>query len=71
MSVGPRKEAESERTSGLPSDSHAAAASTQCVPGPFGGRLPAPSGKKKTGTVKEGGWIWRSMWIERIDVGTI
>ncbi len=43
--VGPQNEADCERASELPSDSHASMASTQCVPGPFGGRLPA--GKKK------------------------
>ncbi|KAI9459483.1 hypothetical protein BJY52DRAFT_1223106 [Lactarius psammicola] len=45
--VGSQKEAECEQASELPSDSHAVMASTQCVPGPFGGRLPA--GKKKDG----------------------
>lgn len=49
--IGSRKEAESERASDLPFDPHAAMASTQCVPGPFGGWL--PSGKKKVTSVKK------------------
>lgn len=40
-----------ERASDLPSDSHAAMASTQCVPGAYGGRL--PTGKKKIALVKK------------------
>jgi len=48
--AGSRKEAGSERASDLPSDPHAIMASTQSVPGPFGGRLP---GKKKIAAVKK------------------
>jgi hypothetical protein len=49
--VGYRNKAESERTSDLPPDLHATMASTQCVPGPFGGRL--PTGKQKIAAVKK------------------
>ncbi|KAI9447989.1 hypothetical protein H4582DRAFT_1897609 [Lactarius indigo] len=49
--VGSRNEAESERASGLPSDPHVTMASTQSVPGPFGGRL--PTGKKKAAAGKK------------------
>ncbi len=46
-----RNEAESERASDLPSDPHATMASTQSVPGPYGGRL--PTGKKKIAAGKK------------------
>lgn len=46
-----RNEAVSERAPDLPSDSHATMASTQCVPGPFGGRL--ATGRKKIVAVKK------------------
>ncbi|KAH9077128.1 hypothetical protein EDB83DRAFT_2348347 [Lactarius deliciosus] len=49
--VGSRNEAESERASVLPSDPRATMASTQSVPGPYGGRL--PTGKKKTAAGKK------------------
>ncbi|KAI9467058.1 hypothetical protein BJY52DRAFT_42817 [Lactarius psammicola] len=49
--IGSRIGAESERASDLPSDLHATMASTQCVPGPYGGR--PPTGKKKIAARKK------------------
>ncbi|KAH9062653.1 hypothetical protein EDB87DRAFT_1681770 [Lactarius vividus] len=49
--VGSRNELESERASVLPSEAHATVASTQSVPGPYGGQL--PTGKKKTAAGKK------------------
>jgi hypothetical protein len=49
--VRSQNEAVSGRASDLPSEPHVAMASTQGVPGPYGGRL--PTGKKKMAAVKK------------------
>jgi len=54
--VRSQNEAVSERIADLPSDPQAAMASTQSVPGPYGGRLPTGKKKMAAGKKRVGGF---------------
>ena len=54
--VRSQNEAKTERASDLPSDPHAAMASTQSVAGPYGGRVPAGKKKMAAGKKRVGGF---------------